>query len=292
LIACCGDNAVIGWIWRVMLAYHQAHPIKPDASDTNAWLSRLSVGSSRVISTQWLAIAALSSRAEYMRQQTRPFVVEVKQKRGARKPAHSIWGDIDLSPIAAEARKEVHQSPDGQRVDSNVTVIDAEAQHKLRAEKQMADPQEAESTQIPTEAPAKPTPEPKKKKAARSRKTKTEATKPAVSKRSRQAPKAAEAPVPATRAPRKIYSEKERAQKLSQIEKAIAYGATIKNAVGQSGISEQTYYQWKKATAVTPKSDDLKDLLALEEENKRLKKMLAEHLRKENAELKNKLGLA
>jgi putative transposase len=36
----------------------------------------------------------------------------------------------------------------------------------------------------------------------------------------------------------------------------------------------------------------LKDLLALEEENKRLKKMLAERLRKENAELKNKLGLA
>jgi putative transposase len=36
----------------------------------------------------------------------------------------------------------------------------------------------------------------------------------------------------------------------------------------------------------------IKDLLALEEENKRLKKMLAERLRKENAELKNKLGLA
>jgi hypothetical protein len=227
-----------------------------------------------------------------MRQQTRPFVVEVKQKRGARKPAHSIWGDIDLSAIAAEARKEVHQSPDGQLVDSNVTVVDAEAQHNQRAEQHMAGPQETDSTQITTEAPAKPaTPEPKKK-AARSRRAKAEATQPAVSKRSRQSPKAAEAPAPATRAPRKTYSEKERAGKLSQIEKAIAGGATIKNAVGQSGISEQTYYQWKKATAATTESDDLRDLLALEEENKRLKKMLAEHLRKENAELKNKLGLA
>jgi putative transposase len=35
----------------------------------------------------------------------------------------------------------------------------------------------------------------------------------------------------------------------------------------------------------------LKDLLALEEENKRLKNLLAERLRKENAELRKKLGL-
>jgi cell shape-determining protein MreC len=38
-------------------------------------------------------------------------------------------------------------------------------------------------------------------------------------------------------------------------------------------------------------SDDLKDLVALEAENKELKKRLAEHLRKENAELKRKLGI-
>ena len=46
--------------------------------------------------------------------------------------------------------------------------------------------------------------------------------------------------------------------------------------------------------AATPASDsgDLKDLIALEEENQRLKKLLAERLRKENAELKKKLGLA
>jgi hypothetical protein len=36
----------------------------------------------------------------------------------------------------------------------------------------------------------------------------------------------------------------------------------------------------------------LKDLVALEEENKRLKTTLAEHLRKENAELKSRLSLA
>jgi putative transposase len=55
-------------------------------------------------------------------------------------------------------------------------------------------------------------------------------------------------------------------------------------------ISEQTYYYWMKAVPAV-ESDDLKDLVALEAENKELKKRLAEHLRKENAELKRKLGI-
>ncbi len=89
-----------------------------------------------------------------------------------------------------------------------------------------------------------------------------------------------------------LPSRRERTQRLVQIERAISRGDSIKSAVGQAGISEQTYYQRKKAAAPAPESDALKDLVALEEENKRLKKMLAEHLRKENAELKSRLGLA
>ncbi|WP_245318350.1 MULTISPECIES: transposase [unclassified Mesorhizobium] len=96
----------------------------------------------------------------------------------------------------------------------------------------------------------------------------------------------------AAKTARKTYSEKERAQKLAQIEKSIAAGATSKIAVGQAGISEQTYYYWKKAAAPSSDSGDLRDLVALEEENKRLKNLLADRLRKENAELKKKLGLA
>ncbi|ANT54293.1 hypothetical protein A6B35_29960 (plasmid) [Mesorhizobium amorphae CCNWGS0123] len=97
---------------------------------------------------------------------------------------------------------------------------------------------------------------------------------------------------------RKMYSEEERVKKLSQIEKLLGGGATLKSAVTQAGTTEQTYYQWKKKAAVTavaavaaPASDDLKDLLALEEENKQLKNLLAERLRAENAELKRRLGL-
>ncbi|UCI22907.1 transposase (plasmid) [Mesorhizobium sp. B2-1-8] len=126
----------------------------------------------------------------------------------------------------------------------------------------------------------------------REREVKAEAKQPARKNGAKAAPAAAEAPAAAVRTGRKIYSSKERAQKLGQIEKSIGSGETLKSAARQAGISEQTYYQWKKAA--TPPSDggDLKDLLALEDENKRLKGLLAERLRKENAELKKKLGLA
>ncbi|WP_245269046.1 transposase [Mesorhizobium sp. WSM2561] len=39
----------------------------------------------------------------------------------------------------------------------------------------------------------------------------------------------------------------------------------------QAGISEQTYYHWKKAAAPSAASDERMDLVALEKENKRLK---------------------
>jgi putative transposase len=79
---------------------------------------------------------------------------------------------------------------------------------------------------------------------------------------------------------------------LGEIEKQTGRGESIKAAVKNAGISEQTYYQWKKATGQAPQSDELKDLVKLEEDNVRLKKLLADRLRKENAELRRKLGLA
>jgi len=156
----------------------------------------------------------------------------------------------------------------------------------------MPDPQEAESVQAATSEPAKAEiPEPKKK-APRPRKAKTQPKTPAESDLAKQTTKAAEPSAAAARTGRKVYSERERAQKLGQIEQSISRGSSIKRAVGQVGISEQTYYQWKKAAApASSQGDDLKDLVALEEENVRLKKLLAERLRKENADLKKKLGL-
>lgn len=91
---------------------------------------------------------------------------------------------------------------------------------------------------------------------------------------------------------RKRYSEKERGQKLGEIHNLIKAGESVRSATKKAGISEQTYYQWKKPAAKTAATDELKDLVKLEAENGRLKKLLAERLRKENADLKRKLGIS
>ncbi|MDW9912283.1 transcriptional regulator, partial [Sinorhizobium meliloti] len=46
-----------------------------------------------------------------------------------------------------------------------------------------------------------------------------------------------------------------------------------------------------KTTEPLPPSDELADLVELEEENQKLRKRLAEKLRGENAELRKRLGL-
>lgn len=224
-----------------------------------------------------------------MKRQTRPFIVEIKQKRGSAKQSRSIWGDLDLSAIAAEARKEAEPTEQSNRqlIDSDVSPIDAEDENKPRAEHLMADPEDTEAAQTTTEAPAKAE---VKKRTLRPKKTATEPKRSVAKNVAKAAVSDAVASVSA-KAPRKIYSARERTQMLGQIEKLITAGESIKSATKHAGISEQTYYQWKKGATVVPESGELKDLLALEEENIRLKKLLADRLRKENAELKKKLGL-
>jgi hypothetical protein len=228
-----------------------------------------------------------------MRQQARPFIVEIKQKRSSQKQARSIWGDVDLSAAVAEATREFSEMelPNRQLIDSNVIALDAEHIHKPQAEHLMAAPLDAESVETATQPAAKVEKPEMKKKAARSRKAKAEPRPPARKNGANTASQAKEAPAAVVRTGRKIYSEKERAQKLAQIERSIKGDATLKSAVKQAGISEQTFYHWRKAAAPSSGDDDLKDLVALEEENKRLKSLLADRLRKENAELKRKLGL-
>lgn len=228
-----------------------------------------------------------------MKRQTRQFIVEVKHKRGNPKQSRSIWGDLDLSAIVAETTRETEKEtwqPQRQLVDSHVTPPDVEDGHQPRTEHLMADPKEDESAQTPTEVPATREAAVTKKKVPRAKAAKAQPERPAR--------KAATKPVPATtdasttvRKARSVYSEKERGQLLGQIEKSIGRGESVKNATSQASISEQTYYQWKKSAAPASDGGDLKDLLALEEENARLKKLLADRLRKENAELKKKLGL-
>ena len=229
-----------------------------------------------------------------MKRQARPFIVEVKQKRSNQKPGGSIWGDLDLAAIAAEATElpETVEVPNRQLIDSTVAPIDFEDRHKLLAEHEMADPKQAESVQMPTEAlealVMSEAPETKKK-ASRSKIAKAQPKRGV--RAAANPPAAATAESSPSRPTRKTYSAQERIQKLDQIGKSIDRGASVTHATQQAGVSQQTYYQWKKTAVPASDDGDLKNLIALEEENKRLKSLLAERLRKENAELKKKLGL-
>ncbi|MGX5844767.1 transposase [Mesorhizobium sp. ArgA1] len=228
-----------------------------------------------------------------MRRQTLPFIVEVRQKRGYERRNGSIWGDIDFSAAFAEASKELQNvAPSShQDIDSSIVGRDAEGLQQTTLEHQMPDPEQAESTGAATEGATKLDTPGTKKKPRSSGKIKAQSTPPARTNGAEAAAQANGVAAATASAPRKVYSEKDRAQKLTQIERSVRSGATHRSAVKQAGISEQTYYLWKKATIPAAETDELKDLVALEEENKRLKSLLAERLRQENAELKKRLGL-
>lgn len=104
------------------------------------------------------------------------------------------------------------------------------------------------------------------------------------------------------------YTVKERAEKIAEIETRLSEGLNIKAAIKEAGISEQTYYRWKRNAAPNDKPvkpapqpkgekksgsvlETLEDLVTLEAENIRLRTQLAEKLRAENAELRKRLGM-
>ena len=63
--------------------------------------------------------------------------------------------------------------------------------------------------------------------------------------------------------------------KLRKVEALTAQGATVAGAAKQIGVSEQTYYRWKKQYGQLDRNQ-AKRLKELEKENARLKKLLAE----------------
>ena len=104
------------------------------------------------------------------------------------------------------------------------------------------------------------------------------------------------------------YSAEERAAKIAQIETRSSEGVNLKAAIKEAGISEQTYYRWKRSAEPQEEPEKaapqrkvekkpgaeletLEDLVALEAENIRLRTQLAEKLRAENAELRKRLGM-
>lgn len=224
-----------------------------------------------------------------MKRNSRPFIVEIKNRRRTPVGNRSICGNLDLSAVAAETARDEVRVAAPVLVDTKAAHVDVEEVHQPVAEHSMADIKEVDPVQSagaevgPEQAPDA------KKMPGQSRKSKPEAKQ--STKKQPKTTAAQAAPSEPVKPRRKTYSDTERAQKLQQIEAAITGGKSSKDAVAQAGISEQTYYHWKRSAAPVEVSGDLKDLVALEAENEQLKKLLADRLRKENTELKRKLGL-
>lgn len=94
---------------------------------------------------------------------------------------------------------------------------------------------------------------------------------------------------------RRRYSDAEKVEKVASIEADIGKGLTLKAAAKNAGITEQSYYQWKRAATAPGRSSQpigeitYSALLELEAENQRLRAQLAKTLRAENEDLRNRL---
>ena len=74
---------------------------------------------------------------------------------------------------------------------------------------------------------------------------------------------------------RKRYSDEDVLKLLREIEVHLASGSDVGSACRTVGVSDATYYNWRKRFGGMGKSQ-LSELRALEKENSRLKKIVAE----------------
>lgn len=103
---------------------------------------------------------------------------------------------------------------------------------------------------------------------------------------------------PATSAKVAGRTSRDRSRILDKIAALTVNGKhTLKKALQEAGISKRTYYTWKKdapsVEAPVKAKDELslsEEIVQLEAENKRYRKMLGDKLRAENAELRRRLA--
>ena len=74
---------------------------------------------------------------------------------------------------------------------------------------------------------------------------------------------------------RKRHTPEQVVRKLGQADRMLADGSDIAAVCRELGISEQTYYRWRKEYGGV-KTDQAKRLKELEKENARLKRLLAD----------------
>ena len=75
--------------------------------------------------------------------------------------------------------------------------------------------------------------------------------------------------------PRKRYQVEEIIQKLRAAEVLLSQGKNVAEACRQIGVTDQTYYRWRKEYGGV-RTDQAKRLKELDREDARLKKLLAE----------------
>ena len=74
---------------------------------------------------------------------------------------------------------------------------------------------------------------------------------------------------------RKRFTAEEIVNKLRQADVELSRGVTVAQACKQIGVTDQTYYRWRKEYGGM-KVDQAKRLKALEKQNARLKKLVAD----------------
>jgi transposase-like protein len=74
---------------------------------------------------------------------------------------------------------------------------------------------------------------------------------------------------------RRVYTPEQIIRKLREAEVFLAEGKTAQQAARQIGVTEQTYYRWRKEYGGM-QVEQAKRLKALEKENARLKRLVAE----------------
>ncbi len=74
---------------------------------------------------------------------------------------------------------------------------------------------------------------------------------------------------------RKRHKPQQIVRKLQEAQAALAAGRELAAVCQMLGVSEQTYYRWKKKYGGM-KAEEAKRLASLEEENSRLKKLVAD----------------
>ena len=75
--------------------------------------------------------------------------------------------------------------------------------------------------------------------------------------------------------PRKNYKPEEIVSKLRQVDVLVSQGSNVADAIGKIGISEVTYYRWRREFGGLQR-DQVKRLKDLEAENARLRRAVSD----------------